>query len=154
MQYACTFPISGVHDSITFIAAYVLDYDDLAHHSCRSSKCSGAITRSLVAETMTLNCRQVLNLMVFFGFMFNYMLRVNLTIAIVEMVAKDNLSLFADLGANQTVRTPRHQHARSNFYWLPTYHMWKSTYSQQNSHLQIGKKTFPSTTRRFMEPVE
>lgn len=44
----------------------------------------------LLAETLTLNCRQVLNLMVFFGFMFNYMLRVNLTIAIVEMVARAN----------------------------------------------------------------
>lgn len=33
------------------------------------------------------SCRQVLNLMVILGFMFNYMLRVNLTIAIVDMVA-------------------------------------------------------------------
>lgn len=31
-------------------------------------------------------CRQVLNILVIFGFMFNYMLRVNLTIAIVDMV--------------------------------------------------------------------
>lgn len=33
-----------------------------------------------------ISCRFVLNLMVILGFMFNYMLRVNLTIAIVEMV--------------------------------------------------------------------
>ncbi|KAF7282689.1 hypothetical protein GWI33_002156 [Rhynchophorus ferrugineus] len=33
-----------------------------------------------------LTCRQVLNIMVILGFMFNYMLRVNLTIAIVDMV--------------------------------------------------------------------
>jgi len=39
-----------------------------------------------------LNCRQVLNIMVFFGFMVNYMLRVNLTIAIVDMVVPSNTS--------------------------------------------------------------
>lgn len=33
-----------------------------------------------------LSCRQVLNIMVILGFMLNYMLRVNLTIAIVSMV--------------------------------------------------------------------
>lgn len=33
-----------------------------------------------------LSCRQVLNIMVIFGFMLNYALRVNLTIAIVAMV--------------------------------------------------------------------
>lgn len=33
-----------------------------------------------------IECRQVLNIMVLVGFMFNYMLRVNLTIAIVAMV--------------------------------------------------------------------
>lgn len=33
-----------------------------------------------------ISCRQVLNLMVIFGFMLNYALRVNLTIAIVAMV--------------------------------------------------------------------
>ncbi|XP_050511061.1 sialin [Diabrotica virgifera virgifera] len=33
-----------------------------------------------------LTCRQVLNIMVILGFMFNYMLRVNLTIAIVDMM--------------------------------------------------------------------
>ncbi|GLH02449.1 Putative inorganic phosphate cotransporter-like protein [Gryllus bimaculatus] len=37
-----------------------------------------------------LTCRQVLNFMVLLGFMFNYMLRVNLTIAIVAMVVPAN----------------------------------------------------------------
>lgn len=39
-----------------------------------------------------LSCRQVLNIMVILGFMLNYMLRVNLTIAIVSMVTPDNSS--------------------------------------------------------------
>ncbi|XP_046405543.1 sialin [Ischnura elegans] len=46
-----------------------------------------------------LNCRQVLNIMVFLGFMFNYMLRVNLTIAIVDMVKPANKT---DIGDNST----------------------------------------------------
>jgi len=37
-----------------------------------------------------LSCRQVLNIMVILGFMLNYMLRVNLTIAIVSMVVPSN----------------------------------------------------------------
>ncbi|XP_015108553.1 sialin [Diachasma alloeum] len=37
-----------------------------------------------------LSCRQVLNIMVILGFMLNYMLRVNLTIAIVAMVFPNN----------------------------------------------------------------
>lgn len=37
-----------------------------------------------------LSCRQVLNLMVILGFMLNYMLRVNLTIAIIAMVIPSN----------------------------------------------------------------
>nr|CAD7200279.1 unnamed protein product [Timema douglasi] len=37
-----------------------------------------------------ITCKQVLNLMVILGFMFNYMLRVNLTIAIVAMVHPTN----------------------------------------------------------------
>ena len=55
-----------------------------------------------------LSCRQVLNLLVFFGFMVNYMLRVNLTIAIVEMVIptphQTNTSL--DLLGNLTTDLP------------------------------------------------
>lgn len=39
-----------------------------------------------------ISCRQVLNFMVILGFMFNYMLRVNLTIAIVEMVYSEPVS--------------------------------------------------------------
>lgn len=39
------------------------------------------------------SCRQVLNFMVLLGFMFNYMLRVNLTIAIVDMVIPSNKTL-------------------------------------------------------------
>lgn len=63
-------------------------------------------------ERMTLNCRQVLNVMVFFGFMFNYMLRVNLTIAIVEMVDKSNATAGA---ANVTaVAAPA---GRTTFAW-------------------------------------
>lgn len=40
--------------------------------------------------TDLLSCRQILNLLTMFGFMLNYALRVNLTIAIVEMVVPDN----------------------------------------------------------------
>ncbi|XP_025989174.1 putative inorganic phosphate cotransporter isoform X3 [Solenopsis invicta] len=39
-----------------------------------------------------LSCRQVLNIMVILGFMLNYMLRMNLTIAIVSMVIQSNSS--------------------------------------------------------------
>lgn len=39
-----------------------------------------------------LSCRQVLNIMVILGFMLNYMLRMNLTIAIVSMVIPSNSS--------------------------------------------------------------
>jgi len=34
-----------------------------------------------------MNCSRILNLMVLFGFMVNYMLRVNFTIAIVDMIS-------------------------------------------------------------------
>lgn len=47
------------------------------------------------------SCRLVLNLMVILGFMFNYMLRVNLTIAIVEMVIPSNKSYLA-IASNTT----------------------------------------------------
>ncbi|TMW46647.1 hypothetical protein DOY81_008275 [Sarcophaga bullata] len=40
-----------------------------------------------------ISCRQVLNILTMFGFMLNYALRVNLTIAIVEMVRPENLTL-------------------------------------------------------------
>lgn len=49
-------------------------------------------TQSKFPRNLTdrLSCRQVLNIMVILGFMFNYMLRVNLTIAIVAMVIPGN----------------------------------------------------------------
>ncbi|XP_071438758.1 sialin [Hetaerina americana] len=47
-----------------------------------------------------LSCRQVLNIMVFLGFMFNYMLRVNLTIAIVDMVLPANKTDSGDNGTD------------------------------------------------------
>ncbi|KAJ3631798.1 hypothetical protein MTP99_012906 [Tenebrio molitor] len=37
-----------------------------------------------------LTCTQILNIMVILGFMFNYMLRVNLTIAVVAMIKKND----------------------------------------------------------------
>lgn len=43
--------------------------------------------------TDSITCRQVLNAMVILGFMFNYMLRVNLTIAIVDMVKSNTTSI-------------------------------------------------------------
>ncbi|CAH1115962.1 unnamed protein product [Phaedon cochleariae] len=47
-----------------------------------------------------LTCRQTLNIMVILGFMFNYMLRVNFTIAIVDMInAPANLT---NVNANET----------------------------------------------------
>ena len=45
-----------------------------------------------------LSCLQVLNMMVLTGFMFNYMLRVNLTIAIVAMVNPTNKTYEMDNG--------------------------------------------------------
>lgn len=48
-----------------------------------------------------LTCRGVLNIMVFFGFMVNYMLRVNLNIAIVDMIYHTNTN-----GSNQTHTEP------------------------------------------------
>ncbi|KAK6628099.1 hypothetical protein RUM44_010581 [Polyplax serrata] len=52
-----------------------------------------------------LTCRQVLNLMVLLGFMVNYMLRVNLTIAIVAMVVPSNYSS-SDSGSNNETNQP------------------------------------------------
>ena len=46
--------------------------------------------RELATAVDRITCRQVLNLMVILGFMFNYMLRVNLTIAIVAMIDAPN----------------------------------------------------------------
>lgn len=49
-----------------------------------------------------LSCRQVLNMLTMFGFMLNYALRVNLTIAIVEMVKPENLTLSNTAGTTAT----------------------------------------------------
>ncbi|KAK9878766.1 hypothetical protein WA026_023746 [Henosepilachna vigintioctopunctata] len=48
-----------------------------------------------------LSCRFILNLMVIIGFMFNYMLRVNITIAIVDMIQPNSTSLNST--SNETV---------------------------------------------------
>lgn len=48
--------------------------------------------------TEKLSCLQVLNMMVLTGFMFNYMLRVNLTIAIVAMVNPTNKTVEMENG--------------------------------------------------------
>lgn len=52
-----------------------------------------------------LTCRQVLNIMVILGFMFNYMLRVNLTIAIVDMIETPT-ALQNSTDAENTTTTP------------------------------------------------
>ncbi|PNF28216.1 Sialin [Cryptotermes secundus] len=52
--------------------------------------------------TDRLSCRQVLNIMVILGFMFNYMLRVNLTIAIVAMVIPSNKTDISHTSATAT----------------------------------------------------
>ncbi|XP_058974381.1 sialin-like [Musca domestica] len=52
-----------------------------------------------------LSCRQVLNLLTMFGFMLNYALRVNLTIAIVAMVKPENATKGDSLAGNLTTIT-------------------------------------------------
>lgn len=54
--------------------------------------------------TDRITCRQVLNFMVILGFMFNYMLRVNLTIAITDMI-KENRTANATTPSNSTIST-------------------------------------------------
>lgn len=51
-----------------------------------------------------LSCRQVLNIMVILGFMLNYMLRVNLTIAIVSMVSDNSSSQHSH--SNESLSVP------------------------------------------------
>lgn len=48
--------------------------------------CSSYKTKTIVLLIGSMNCTRILNLMVLIGFMVNYMLRVNFTIAIVDMV--------------------------------------------------------------------
>ncbi|KAG5896952.1 hypothetical protein JTB14_024799 [Gonioctena quinquepunctata] len=61
-------------------------------NSRSSSVKKGTLRRRMATSGMAdfLTCRQVLNMMVILGCMFNYMLRVNLTIAIVDMIAHSN----------------------------------------------------------------
>ncbi|XP_014239443.1 sialin isoform X2 [Cimex lectularius] len=53
-----------------------------------------------------ISCVQILNVLVFFSFMVNYMLRVNITIAIVAMVDDSNSTTVA---TNETVETTKFQ---------------------------------------------
>ncbi|KAJ8923211.1 hypothetical protein NQ315_001766 [Exocentrus adspersus] len=71
-------------------------------------------SRSSRKWTDLLTCRQILNMMVILGFMFNYMLRVNMTIAIVDMVDTSNstttnatTSLALDASKSPTADHPR-----------------------------------------------
>lgn len=61
--------------------------------------------RGLYKLANFLTCRQVLNLMVITGFMLNYALRVNLTIAIVAMV-KTNVTKLGLTNGNSTIPPP------------------------------------------------
>lgn len=47
-----------------------------------------------------MSCTRILNLMVLFGFMVNYMFRVNFTIAIVDMVPNHKLNVSMNSNAN------------------------------------------------------
>ena len=54
-----------------------------------------------------LTCRQVLNVIVFLGFMVNYMLRVNLTFAVVDMVLRrENNAIKTDMNNSELVTLP------------------------------------------------
>ncbi|ERL87404.1 hypothetical protein D910_04799 [Dendroctonus ponderosae] len=59
-----------------------------------------------------LTCRQVLNIMVILGFMFNYMLRVNLTIAIVDMVESNTTN-------NTSTNSTKSRIDETRFNWNP-----------------------------------
>ena len=61
------------------------------HRPCFSNSINTLSTGPLpLVLSDSLTCRQVLNIMVILGFMLNYMLRVNMTIAIVSMVMPSN----------------------------------------------------------------
>lgn len=75
-----------------------------------------------------LSCRKVLNIMVIMGFMLNYALRVNLTIAIVAMVD--------DQMDNKTTNlTSKHEHNNTNSYM-----------THSNEDLTSASHTLPNTT--------
>lgn len=77
-------------------------------------KITGVFNSSLCSLTDRITCRQILNFMVILGFMFNYMLRVNLTIAIVEMVEDEDMII---LGANSTEPIPYSADGGTKFHW-------------------------------------
>ncbi|XP_059057805.1 sialin [Achroia grisella] len=66
-----------------------------------------------------LTCVQVLNIMVLLGFMLNYALRVNLTIAIVEMVYDDNDNRTAILNVTDSLNVTEHpEHIeQTRYHW-------------------------------------
>ncbi|XP_050297592.1 sialin isoform X2 [Anthonomus grandis grandis] len=68
-------------------------------------------------NTDILTCRQILNIMVILGFMFNYMLRVNLTIAIVDMIEIQDVP-FTNSSVNSTSTKPLiNRMAETRFNW-------------------------------------
>ena len=73
---------------------------------------------------ISIDCRTILNIMVILGFMFNYMLRVNLTIAIVEMVhtpsaTNSTTDTATDSTANYTTTASNLSDSKetNKFYW-------------------------------------
>nr|CAD7610500.1 unnamed protein product [Timema genevievae] len=70
---------------------------ELSRYAIKTSRPQGGgLNNTVMGQTIVIlfadrvTCKQVLNFMVILGFMFNYMLRVNLTIAIVAMVHPSN----------------------------------------------------------------
>ncbi|CAG9858313.1 unnamed protein product [Phyllotreta striolata] len=66
---------------------------------------AGIATNSRRGWSNFLTCRQMLNIMVIIGFMFNYMLRVNITIAVVDMI-KSNSTIAANSTNLTTTAVP------------------------------------------------
>uniref|UniRef100_A0A8D8TK43 Sialin n=1 Tax=Cacopsylla melanoneura TaxID=428564 RepID=A0A8D8TK43_9HEMI len=75
-----------------------------------------------MALSDSLTCRGVLNIMVFFGFMVNYMFRVNLNIAIVDMIFVNNqtnpTTNLTNQMTNETIRRVIHdEDGNTRFTW-------------------------------------
>lgn len=68
-----------------------------------------------------MTCSRILNVMVILGFMFNYMLRVNLTIAIIAMMQKNDTAIAATTNSSDTT-APDQDHLRTGptFPWDET----------------------------------
>lgn len=83
-------PLNQYHFSWIYcrIDEYSLDQPNLPYQILICSHLSFIISFLLFGLDF-LSCRQVLNIMVILGFMLNYALRVNLTIAIVAMVDEE-----------------------------------------------------------------